>query len=190
MKGALACPRCGYNIAYSHNPILSQCPYCTNKWERWELLFSALPLPDIREQITAWLGQVPAPAVFEIAATQNGLRVYLQVAPGVGEGFARSWAALTRQQSRWRKVPLEDREPVATYTLQTSAILPQLAAGEGDPLLALGGQLLGLVRRNAREGAPESRGPDGGSIPADLGVGPGDSAAGAAARPGRLPLWH
>ena len=151
MKGALACPRCGYNIAYSHNPILSQCPYCTHKWEKWELLFSALPLPDIREQIAAWLGQLPAPAVFEIAATENGLRVYLQVAPGVGEGVARSWAALTRQQSRWRKVPLEDREPGAS--LCSANLRHPAPAGRGG-----GGSAPGPRRPAARVGAQERQG--------------------------------
>jgi hypothetical protein len=63
----------------------------------------------------------------------------------------RAWASLTQQQSRWEQVPIlkEESERIngeKGYALHTPAILPGLAATDGDPFLAIGGQLLSLAR--------------------------------------------
>jgi hypothetical protein len=142
------CPRCNHSYAITQNELL--CPLCTGKWEKWELQFSPLPLPEIKEQIAAWLGQLPHPAAIEIAANRNGLRVQLYIPPGKGQGTIRAWAALTQQQSRWKQVPVskeesENFEGERWYVLSTSAILPGLATIDGDPFLAIGGQLLSLA---------------------------------------------
>lgn len=126
------------------------CPLCSGKWDRWELQFSPLPLPKIKAQIAAWLGQLPDPAVVEIAASGEGLSMQLYMPPGKGQGAIRAWAALTQQQSRWQPAPLSKHESDqagrgVAYALRTPALLPGLAAMDGDPFLAVGGQLLSLA---------------------------------------------
>ena len=160
-----SCPRCNYTYSITQNG--RSCPLCTGKWEKWDLQFSPLPLPEIKEQIAAWLGQLPSPAAIEIGASRNGLRVRLYTPPGKGQGTTRAWAALTQQQSRWKQIPIlkEGSEQVSEggryssqhppwgvkrrgwygYALHTTALLPKLAAADGDTLLAIGGQLLSLL---------------------------------------------
>ena len=142
------CPRCNYTYSNTQNGL--SCPLCTGKWEKWDLQFSPLPLPEIKEQIAAWLERLPYPAAIEIAANGNGLRVRLYTPPGKGQGTIRAWAALTQQQSRWKRIPtsyqdMEQTSGVGWYVLHTTTLLPELAAKDGDTFLAIGGQLLSLI---------------------------------------------
>ena len=143
------CLTCGYEHSED------ACPLCVGYWEMWELQFSPLPVPDVREQIASWLGQLPSPVSLEIAATSHGLKVRLYAPPGKAKGAVHAWAALTHQQSRWKKVSSVRSEEnhltpetgsPDTHVLTTSARLPSLAAVEGDPFLAVGGLLLGQVQ--------------------------------------------
>ena len=148
------CPRCNY--AYSNPHKGRSRPLWTGKWERWDLQFSPLPLPEIKGQMAAWVGQLPYPAAIEIAAHRTGLRVRLYTPPGKGLGTIRAWAALTRQQSRWKRSPIlkEGRTPVTGekwYALHAPALLPKLAATAGDNFLAIGGQLLALLAEDRGE---------------------------------------
>jgi hypothetical protein len=131
------------------------CPLCTQRWDRWELQFSPLPLPQIKSQIAAWLGQLPDPTAIEISANENGLRMWLYTPPEKGQGTVNAWAALTQQQSRWRRSPKFEGGSWGVrggvrYALQTSELLPGLVATEGDPFLAIGGQLLSLTSVDGR----------------------------------------
>lgn len=144
------CLTCGYKHSEA------TCPLCAGEWEVWELQFSPLPVPEVREQIASWLGQLPYPVSLEIAATTNGLKVRFYAPPGKAQGAVHAWAALTHQQSRWKKVSggevsglrylTPNTEQPDTYVLTTSAHLPSLAVVEGDPFLAVGGLLLGQVQ--------------------------------------------
>lgn len=150
------CPNCNYTYPDQKRGALS-CPLCTGEWDQWELQFSPLPLPRIKAQIAAWLAQLPNPTAIEIAASRDGLRMRLSMPPGKGSGAVSAWAALTQQQSMWRSTPIlkEGSGPARRgigYALHTSAILPGLVATDGDPFLAIGGQLLSLVRAGG-EGA-------------------------------------
>jgi hypothetical protein len=169
------CPYCNYT--YPNNESRLSCPLCAGKWEKWDLQFSPLPLPRIKGQIAAWLGQLPYPTAIEIAADGNGLRVRLYTPPGKGQGAIRAWAALTQQQSRWNRVPTsnqggEQASGGVWYALHTTALLPGLAATDGDPFLAIGGQLLSLAHDDrVGEQEPETlrqcsgRAEDGGPAP-------------------------
>ncbi|NUM46605.1 MAG: type IV secretory system conjugative DNA transfer family protein [Anaerolineales bacterium] len=121
-------------------------------------------MPEICGQVAAWLGQLPEPVCLELAATTQGVKVRLYTPPGRGQGVVQAWAALTHQQSRWRRVSgdqvsgfrsgekhlIPDTGIPDTYVLTTSALLPSLVDVEGDPFLALAGRLLGQVE-NDRE---------------------------------------
>ena len=79
--------------------------------------------------------------------------------PGSGQGAIRAWADLTQQQSRWKRVPksteaCEQARGGVVFALHTRALLPGLVATDGDPFLAIGGQLLSMMCSN-RDGATE-----------------------------------
>jgi len=142
-QNAYGCPACGVEVA-SDQP---DCPLCHGRWQAWELLFAPLALPDLRAQIMGWLGQLPHPAVLEWAATSQGLRVRLYLPPGGGEGYIQSWAAMTGQHSRWRKLePV--RLNVGGFFLRPAGRLPALitATPDSDPLLAIGSRLVSAAR--------------------------------------------
>ena len=144
------CPNCNYTYLITKKDA-HLCPLCTGKWDRWELQFSPLPLLRIKGQIAAWLGQLPYPTAIEITASEDGLRMRLYTPPGKGEGAIRAWAALTQQQSRWKRAPVllkvgtEQMRGGVEFALQTRALLPGLVTTDGDPFLAIGGQLLSLM---------------------------------------------
>ncbi len=100
----MICRHCGYNYA----PSLGDCPLCNGKWQAWELLFSSIPLDDLRNQVMIWLAQLTFPSVLEWVGSSRGLRIRLYVPPGTSEGVIGAWAAMTGQQSRWRKLEAAD----------------------------------------------------------------------------------
>ncbi len=140
----MICMRCGYNYARA----LGDCPLCSGKWQAWELLFSALPLEDLRNQTMLWLAQLSFPAVLEWGAAPRGLRVRLFVPPGTAEGVIQAWAAMTGQQSRWRRLEVADLQGSETF-VKPATRLPVLAiaASESDPLLAIGSRLMDAARQ-------------------------------------------
>jgi hypothetical protein len=136
----IKCPTCGYAFPDAD----PECPLCSGQWEIWELHFPPVPLLKNRDQISAWLSQVPAPIAIEIFATTDGIKIRLFAPPGKAEGAAIAWASMTHQQSRWEKVASEPnigRMPVVG--LRTKARVPNLVMGDlnADPMLALGGQI-------------------------------------------------
>jgi hypothetical protein len=136
----ITCPQCG------HEHKLEICPLCTGNWEAWELQFAAVALPRIREQISAWLAQVPQPIAIEIAASTAGVKVRLYAPPGVAQGVVKAWAAMIHQQTRWKPTGegLSTSQPF--YALRTNQRIPNLVIQEGDPFLAISGQLLGQTQ--------------------------------------------
>ncbi len=136
----ITCPQCGYEHNATH------CPLCSGEWETWELQFAPISFPNIRGQIASWLGQTPHPVVIEMLATENGLRVRLHTPPGLGRGAVKSWASLVHQQTRWARCEASAGYRTShTYVLKTGDHIPNLVLSEGDPFLALGGQLLDQV---------------------------------------------
>ncbi len=143
------CPKCGYISE------LERCPLCGGEWEAWDLLLPPLPLPKNREQIASWIGQLPFPVAIDILATSSGLRVRLYAPPGQITGALNSWAAMNHQQSFWEHI---GRDPhiglVQAKTLVSTTPIPNLVVSElaGDPLLAIGGQLLQGLSGQQRSG--------------------------------------
>lgn len=133
------CLTCGHTYTFHQS---ANCPLCNGEWEGYELLFSQLALPNIGEQIAAWLGQLPDPSVVELAALEDGLAVRLYAAPGSADGAVRAWASLTKQQTRWRRIDEKLSLEQGAFVLRPTVRVPNLAWSEGDPFLALGGQLL------------------------------------------------
>jgi hypothetical protein len=138
------CPDCGFVLDGD------ECPLCAGRWEAWEMRFSPLPLPRIREQVSTWLGQLPAPSMLEIRATPEGLRLRLFSQPGKALGVVDAWASMTHQQTRWEAIPYQPPSG-AFHVLHTPQNLPGLALTTGDPFLALGGLLLGQARETQQE---------------------------------------
>jgi len=134
------CPQCGYEYEGD------VCPLCTGQWETWELQFAAIALPRIREQIGAWLAQVPQPLAVEIAASTRGVKVRLYAPPGVAQGIVKAWAAMIHQQTRWKRTSESLSTSQPFYALRTNQRIPNLVTREGDPFLALSGQLLGQAQ--------------------------------------------
>lgn len=137
---AVQCLKCGYMLSDTE----SQCPLCSEKWETWELRLPPVPLPRNREQISAWLGQLPEPAAIEIFTTTEGIKIRLYTPPEKAQGAVSAWASMTHQQSRWEKLvsdPNTGRLPVVA--LRTKVRVPNLVMGDlnADPMLAIGGQL-------------------------------------------------
>jgi hypothetical protein len=134
------CARCGYIVPQES----AGCPLCAGNWEIWELRLPPIPLQKNRDQISAWLSQLPPPIAIEIYASAAGIKVRMFAPPGSAEGAAQAWASMMHQQSRWAKAPGEagiGRAPVSVLT--TRSRLPNLVTGDmnADPLLAIGGQL-------------------------------------------------
>jgi len=120
-----------------------QCPLCAGRWEAWELLFSPIPLPKIREQVAAWLGNLPHPCVFEIGASSDGVRLRLFTPPGCGQGAVSAWAAMLHQQLRWKQI--DEKMILASgvvYALSAESNIPALVQQSGDLLLEIGGRLM------------------------------------------------
>lgn len=106
-------------------------------------MFAPIKLDDLRAQVMSWIGQLPFPAVIEWIASPKGLRVRLYLPPNVAEGVVRAWAAMTGQQSRWRKLGTVSTTGPG-YVLQSANRLPSLIASakDSDPLLAIGSKLI------------------------------------------------
>jgi TraM recognition site of TraD and TraG len=143
------CGRCGVELTEE----FSSCPLCAGRWEIWELVLPPIPLEGMREQVAAWLSQLPTPAALELLVTSGGLRTRLLTPPGKAQGALSAWAAMTRQQSRWERAeeePFTGREPAAG--LYSPLPLPNLIAGGGlaDPALAIAGQLIGSLPPGGR----------------------------------------
>lgn len=137
------CPTCGY----PHATDVSACPLCADSWQAWELLFAPLPLGDLRNQVMGWLGQLPEPAVLEWVASPKGLRVRLYCAPDTAEGLLQSWASMTGQHSRWRKLEAVSIQSPALF-LKPQNKLPALLTStpDSDPMLAIGSRLIQAAR--------------------------------------------
>jgi hypothetical protein len=109
-------------------------------------MFSPLPLPEIRTQIAAWLGQLPHPVVVEIVAAPEGIKMRLYGLLEMLTSAVTSWAALTHQQTRWMRVD-KKLDMGSGWVLQTDDLLPTLSVVmQGDPFLALAGQLLQMAQ--------------------------------------------
>jgi hypothetical protein len=103
-----------------------------------------VPLLRSREQISAWLSQIPDPVAIEIHATTDGIKIRLFAPPGKAQGAVSAWASMTRQQSRWEQVEGEsDTGRMPVLGLRTTLRIPNLVMGDlnADPMLAIGGQL-------------------------------------------------
>ena len=164
----MICTSCGYNYdvpapVKGENPNIPPCPLCEKGWDVWELRMAAIPLIRNREQIASWLGQLPYPASIDIVATSKGLRVRMYTPPDKADGAVAAWASMNHHQTRWEHIGIEKDLDVTIGTqagetrkdaneilsvLKTNAKIASLALSEigGDPILAIGGQLLnGLV---------------------------------------------
>lgn len=142
-KNGHVCIKCGYEFA--SNP--DNCPLCNGQWQAWELLFAPHALDDLRAQVMSWIGQLSFPSVVEWIASPKGLRVRLFLPPNVAEGVVQSWAAMTGQHSRWRRLETVDIQQ-SGYVLHSSNRLPSLIASakDSDPLLAIGSRLISAAR--------------------------------------------
>jgi hypothetical protein len=118
------------------------CPLCSGRWEAWELLMASTPQWEMRERVAGWLGQLPSPAVVQIHAGPDGLRLHLFLPPGTSSGIIPAWASLLQQQSRWRQCSAR-LEMGRVSILHTRQRLPEMAVRLGDPFLSVGGHLLG-----------------------------------------------
>jgi hypothetical protein len=133
------CPQCGLSFDKT------SCPVCSGDWEAWELLLAAIPQTDLRERVSGWISRLPSPAVVQIRADTDGLRVVLFLPPGKGQGIVQSWASLVQQQSRWLRSPSLALVE-STVVLHSLQKMPVLGMRQGDPFLTLGGHLLGQVQ--------------------------------------------
>lgn len=139
----MICVHCGYEFA--SNP--ENCPLCNGQWQAWELLFAPHSLDDLRAQVMSWIGQLPYPSIVDWNASPTGLRVRLYLPPHVAEGVMHSWAAMTGQHSRWRKLGTANIQGTG-YVLRPSNRLPSLIASakDSDPLLAIGSRLISATQ--------------------------------------------
>ena len=145
----LTCPTCGFEFPETHGA----CPLCAGEWEAWELMFSPLPLPEIRAQIAGWVGQLPFPVILEIAVNTDGAKIRMYGQPDTLQNAASVWAAMTHQQTRWQRV---DHHLVSNgvWVASTSELLPTLSpAVQGDPFLAITGNLMDIAQKTAQEAA-------------------------------------
>ena len=139
----MSCLRCGYEPV-KDDP--NQCPLCTGLWETWELMWPALPLPKNREQVAAWISQLPLPVVVDLNVKGGeGLRVRLHAPPGAISGAVAAWASMNHQQTNF--VRSKDSFGVGgekVSVLRNHSILPNLVIADSiaDPMLAIGGRLL------------------------------------------------
>ena len=97
----MSCMQCGYEPV----PLdPAQCPLCKGEWETWELMWPALPLPKNREQIAAWISQLPYPIAVDINVRGgDGMRVRLHAPPKSIDGAMAAWAAMNHQQTNFVK---------------------------------------------------------------------------------------
>ena len=97
----MSCKQCGYEPV----PLdPAQCPLCKGEWETWELMWPALPLPKNREQIAAWISQLPYPIAVDINVRGgDGMRVRLHAPPKSIDGAMAAWAAINHQQTNFVK---------------------------------------------------------------------------------------
>ena len=138
----MLCPRCGHEYT-PPSPDNADCPLCAGLWDAWELQFAPIPLPKIREQVTAWLGNLPHPCVFEIGASSDGVRLRLFTPPGCGQGAVSAWAAMLHPQLRWKQI--DEKMILASgvvYALSAESNIPALVQQSGDLLLEIGGRLV------------------------------------------------
>ena len=136
----IQCQKCGYTLSSTD----SHCPLCNGQWEAWELRLPPIPLPRNREQISAWLSQLPAPVAIEIFTTTEGIKIRLYSPPEKALGAVYAWASMTHQQSRWEKIPTDPQTgQLPVVVLRTKSRIPNLVMGDlnADPMLAIGGQL-------------------------------------------------
>jgi hypothetical protein len=122
-----------------------QCPLCSGKWDIWELRFAPIPLERNRAQIASWLGQLPHPSAIDLVATQSGIRLRMFTPPNSAHGAAKSWAAMTHQQTRWAYIgtgPISKSE--IRCVLRTTTRVPTVSLSDrgGDPMLAISGYLM------------------------------------------------
>ena len=147
------CLKCGFETARA-------CPRCEAPWETWDLQFAPIPLEGVRDQVVAWLGRLPAPAMFEWLATENGLKLRLYTPAGQTGAALDGWAAMTSQQTRWKRVGetvINEGTHPFTRGLVTDALLPAALESEGDPILALGSKLLSMRAGRGEEQVPSLR---------------------------------
>ena len=115
------------------------------QWEIWELRLPPVPLERNRDQISAWLSQLPAPVAIEIFTTTDGIKIRLYAPPGKAQGAASAWASMTHQQSRWEQIAGRSANTgqLPVVALRTTSRIPNLVMGDlnADPMLAIGGQL-------------------------------------------------
>ncbi|MBU2610835.1 MAG: hypothetical protein KJ606_07815, partial [Chloroflexi bacterium] len=142
------------------------CPLCAGLWEAWELLFSPIPLPKIREQVAAWLGSLPHPCVFEISAASDGVRLRLFTPPECGQGAVSAWAAMLHQQLRWKQIDPRSSgvdgaqhslsKMISTrgniFALSAESNIPALVQQTGDLLLDIGGRLVQAAQQSHQKG--------------------------------------
>lgn len=149
MQPKAVCRDCGFAL----NRYDEECPLCHGRWEVWEERFAPVKLERNREQISTWLSQLPNPVAFDIVATKKGIRLRVMAAPETIEGALKAWASMTQHQTRWVKIETPVFEKPA-YILKTGSILPNLVVSEaaGDPLLAIGGQLMTGLREGQKCG--------------------------------------
>ena len=141
MKNAPACIHCKYPLPAEE----AECPLCAGHWEIWEVHFPSTPIQKIREQVSLWLSQLPNPIVFDLYATGGqGLRLRIMGPPGKIEGSLKAWASMMHHQTRWVKWQGSFSPDERTYALRTRAVVPNLLLSEsmGDPILAIGGEML------------------------------------------------
>lgn len=132
-----------------HNENAAHCNFCSGQREIWELRWPALPVMKMREQVAAWVSQLPNPSCIEILAQGgDGIRLRLHLPKGRSGGVISSWSSMMKQQSIF--VPCTDEMDLHVhqrYLLQSPLPIPSLVISESasDPLLALAGQLLNTV---------------------------------------------
>jgi TraM recognition site of TraD and TraG len=139
----MPCVNCGYEPV-DGNPAL--CPLCNGNLETWELMWPALPLEKNRDQVAAWISQLPHPIAIDINVVGGeGMRIRLHAPRGSIDGAITAWASMNHQQSHFvrsrKTIPIG---PDTVWVLRSSSILPNLVVTEtrADPLLAIGGRLL------------------------------------------------
>ncbi len=72
--------------------------------------------------------------------------------PGSLESAAASWAAMTHQQTRWRRSERRLESAAPTHALKSGEILPTISPSvQGDPFLAIAAHLKNLAREQGRE---------------------------------------
>ncbi len=140
----MPCVNCGYEPV-DGDPSL--CPLCNGNWETWDLMWPALPLEKNREQVAAWISQLPHPVAIDINVIGGeGMRIRLHAPPGTVNGATAAWASMSHQQTHFVKAQ-ESPNTLGNgrvRILRSHSILPNLVITQisADPMLAIGGKLL------------------------------------------------